>query len=262
MMNRPKYDCVCFDLDGTMYLGEKVLPGAVEIVAYLRKKKIPLRFVTNTTLKTKSMVRETLLTLGIEATEQEIITAGGAAASFLQEKKAKNVIVVGEAALHEELNLQDIQVTRSSKHATHVLVALNRQLSFEELTTATQALQKGAIFVLANPDSTCPVAEGEIPDAGSIAALLTEAAKRKPDWVLGKPSPLFAEEVEIPSTAKKCLMVGDRLETDILFGQANGWDTALLYTGVSSEEDIERTNITPTHCFENLHALLTYLKAS
>ena len=137
------------------------------------------------------------------------------------------------------------------------MVSWDRGFTYAKLNQALQALSNGATCVLTNPDPTCPVPEGRIPDAGSLMAAIQTASGRGPDVIIGKPSPLLAaialRRLGVPAPA--CLMIGDRLTTDIAFGQAAGMATALVLTGVTTRAETEQADPGPDYVWESVGEL-------
>lgn len=244
-----------FDLDGTIYAGSKLLPGVLSTVNWLREQDKSVMFVTNTTIRTKESVQMRLSELGIACEVNEVLTALCVAGKFFQEYEPDaNVLMIGEVAMEQELALYGVTTTKDPLQATHVLVGLDRQFTFEKLTAGVNALRNGAKLIAANPDPFCPIDDGVIPDTWSLVKALETASLQKTVRVIGKPSSYYAQKafdlLNIPPS--QCLMVGDRLSTDIQFGNSNDMYTALVLTGADSKKDIVQTGIEPDYILNQL----------
>ncbi len=250
-----QYQAYLFDLDGTVYSGESLIPGVKPALDKLRAAGKALLFVTNTTVRTREQVRERLLGLGVECAEDEVMTALCAAGAYFQEYEPDaTVYMVGEEAMREELLRCGVHLTEEPLKASHVLVGLDRQFTYERLTAGMNALRNGALLIAANPDPFCPIDDGAIPDTWALVKALETASLRPTFRVIGKPSAYYAKKalelLKLPPEA--CLMVGDRLETDIRFGIANGMATALVLTGADSRKDMILAGVEPDYVLASL----------
>jgi len=258
-----------FDLDGTVYLGEKALPGAVECIRELRRRGKPILFVSNKPLEPGRIYAEKLTRLGIPAGEQDIITSAYVLGYHLRRTAPHlRYYVIGEPNLrlelrshglrvYDELDGQDPRGVIDPRGIDAVVVAFDRTLDYRKLNTAYQALVSGARFFATNADKICPMPGGGIPDAGATLAALEHITGRKVELVAGKPSRLImqvaAQRLELE--AGRILMTGDRLETDILMGQQAGMLTAVVLTGVTRREDVAALANPPDYVLENLGEL-------
>ncbi len=262
-------DGFIFDLDGTVYLGEKALPGAVDTLAFLREHGKHVLFVSNKPLQPRTAYAEKLTRLGIPATEDDVITSGFVLGYHLAAHHPDlRYYVIGEQALIAELrdhglHIVDEFMEQDPKQVIDpagidaVIVAFDRTLDYRKLNTAYQALIQGARFFATNADKTCPMPGGGIPDAGAIIAYLEHISGRTLELLAGKPSPLIMQvaldRLQVP--AARCLMMGDRLETDMFMGQQAGMQTAVVLTGASTRADVARMERPPDHILENIGEL-------
>jgi arabinose operon protein AraL len=267
-MTRP-IDGFVFDLDGTVYLGEAALPGAVEGIAKLRRRNKKTLFVSNKPLESRTAYAAKLTRLGIPTPADQVITAAFVLGHHLARTMPDlRLYVVGEPYLVEELRGHGLKVVdefqeQDPRHVIDpqgidaVVVAFDRTLDYRKLNTAYQALQRGARFLATNADKTCPMPRGDIPDAGATIRALEHITGRRLELLAGKPSPLMMQVVleRLGLPAKRCMMVGDRLETDIRMGQEAGMVTAVVLTGVSRREDVARMAQPPDFVIENLGEL-------
>lgn len=267
-------DAIIFDLDGTVYLGEAALPGAVEAIAELRRQGKRTLFVSNKPVEPRGVYAAKLTRLGIPTNEAEVITSAYVLGRHLAGSAPDlRLYVVGEENLRaelrghgltvlDELGEQNSQEVINPTGIDAVVVALDRTLDYRKLNTAYQALKAGAAFFATNPDSTCPLPGGDIPDAGATIAFLEHLTGRSVELLAGKPSPLTVQVAmaELQVEPSRCLMVGDRLETDIRMGQEAGMVTAVVLTGVSSRADVERMAQPPDWIVEGLDRLIVLVK--
>ncbi len=260
---------IVFDLDGTVYLGEAALPTAVEAIAGLRARGVRTMFVSNKPLAPRQVYAAKLTRLGIPTDPDDVLTSAYALGSYLAgHDPGLRLYVVGEEALRaeltgfgltvlSELSDQDPQQVIDPAGIDAVVVAFDRTLDYRKLNTAYQALCRGARFFATNADRTCPMPGGAIPDAGATIAALEHITGRSVELIAGKPSTLILQTAldRMGLPPKRCLMVGDRLETDIRMGQQAGMATAVVLTGVTKREDVARLAQPPDFVVENLGEL-------
>ncbi len=269
-----KIDGFVFDLDGTLYLGEKALPGAVETIAELRRRNKRILFVSNKPLEPGRNYAQKLTRLGIPAGENDVITSAFVLGHYLSRTAPHlRLYVIGEPSLIEELLSHNLHVVgefldQDPRQVIHpqgidaVVVAFDRTLEYRKLNTAYQALMCGARFFATNADKVCPMPDGAIPDAGATIAALEYLTGRKVELVAGKPSKLVMEVAlqRMELTPERCLMIGDRLETDMRMGQEAGMFTAAIMTGVSKREDVACMDRKPDFVIDSLRELLDLVK--
>ncbi|MCR8631347.1 HAD-IIA family hydrolase [Paenibacillus sp. N5-1-1-5] len=254
-----------FDLDGTVLLEEQLLPGVLETLEVLRQADKKILFLTNTTTRTRRECQTRLQKLGLEVHLEEIITAAFTSALYLRESHQEPVVfVVGELALVHELEEQELQHTTDPLAATHVLVGMDMSFHYDKLHQAMKAVRNGAALIAANPDPNCPVVGDLIPDTWSMVKAIETASCVTATAVIGKPSKYYGTKVLERSglPGERCLMVGDRLETDILFGANNGLRTALVLTGVTSEHDMKQSPIKPDYVWTSLNDFVLMYQAN
>lgn len=177
-----------------------------------------------------------------------------AATYFAQKELDVSVFVIGEEAIFEELEHFGINTTDHPLQATHVLVGLDQEFTYHDLNRAMEAVRYSKNLIITNPDPVCPVPGGFMPDTMSIAKAIEVASEQQIDQVLGKPDPIYGnkmlEILDVPP--QKILVIGDRLETDIHLGVTNGFKTCLVLTGISTEEDVQRSSVTPDYIINDL----------
>lgn len=262
-------DGFILDLDGTVYLGEAALSGAVEGIRTLREQGKRVLFVSNKPLEPRQAYAAKLTRLGIPASPDDVITSAFVLGYHLAHTEPHlRLYVIGEQNLLDELRGHGLHVVnefadQDPKQVIQpdgvdaVVVAFDRTLDYRKLNTAYQALLRGARFFATNADKACPMPGGAIPDAGATIAALEHITGRKLELLAGKPSNLIIQVAldRLGLPAARCMMVGDRLETDIFMGQQAGMVTAVTLTGVSRREDIARMTRPPDFVIENLGEL-------
>ncbi len=247
-----------FDMDGVLWRGGEPLPGIQSTFSLLRERQIPFVLATNNATQTFEQVRSRMENAGVEIHPNEVLTAAVGAASYLGQHvpAGSSIYVVGDAALHHALEEAGYRVMESSNEVSAVVVGMDWSLTWEKLAEANYALMKGAFFLGTNPDVSFPTERGLAPGNGAILAALETAAGREAT-IFGKPEPhLFLEALQRTDTpATHTVAIGDRLETDILGGKRAGLLTALVLTGVTTQEQVASSDIQPDWVFEDLEEL-------
>ena len=248
-----------FDLDGTIYLGERAIPGAPETVRCLRQAGCRVTFVSNKPLQPRERYAEKLTRLGIPTEPADVLTSGHVLGRWLAaEAPGARVFVVGEPPLLAELAAFDLQIindTQHSEEADFVVAAFDRTFDYGKLNAAFQAIRQGARFVATNADCTCPIEGGEIPDAAAVIGAIEGCTGVKVELVAGKPSSLIVEAGLARMgglSPQQCLVVGDRLETDVVMAQRAGAASAVVLTGITRREDLAHSAIQPDYVLESV----------
>ena len=254
------YDLVIFDLDGVLYLGDQVVPGAVEATKQLRERGIPAAYATNNASRLARDVAELLTSLGIPADEAEVITSSRASARLLAQRfpAGSPVLVVGAPALEDEVRGVGLRPVGTAEDSpVVVLQGYGPEVGWRHLAEASVAIRAGASWVATNTDRTLPSPRGPLPGNGSLVAALATALGRQPDTVVGKPDPALFVAAARERGAVRPLVVGDRLDTDIEGAVRGGMDSLLVLTGVSQLADLEATPAEhrPTYVAEDLSGL-------
>ncbi len=247
-----------FDLDGTVYRGERLIPGAAEVIGALRTAGRRVVFLSNKPIQTRSDYAATLTELGVPTSPAEVVTSSLVLARYLaRADPGATCFVIGEPPLTRELEAHGLQ-PRGDAEVRWVVIAFDRTFTYAKLNTALQAVRRGARLIATNPDRTCPVADGEIPDcAGMIAAV--EAVTGKPvELIVGKPSPFMLEvALEVLGLpASETVIVGDRIETDVTMGKAFGLGTVLVLSGVTAPADPRIAELRPDYVLASIRELL------
>jgi arabinose operon protein AraL len=263
-------DGFIFDLDGTVYIGDTVLPGAAACIAELRARGKRVLFVSNKPLEPRHAYAAKLTRLGVPTEPDDVITSASVLASYLARNAPDlRYYVIGEApflaelreqglTVVEELSEQDAGGVIAPNDIDAVVVAFDRTLDYRKLNTAYQALRRGARYFATNGDATCPMPGGDVPDAGATMAYFQRAANRTPELIAGKPSSVMLQVAleRLGVSPGRCLIAGDRLDTDIRMGHAAGMTTALVLTGVTRREEVAFASPGPDLLLENLGELV------
>jgi HAD superfamily hydrolase (TIGR01457 family) len=250
-----RYDGFLFDLDGVLYRGPEPIEGAAEAVRAVRAADRPVVFMTNNATRTPDEVAAFLRKLGFEASPAEVVTSATATAAMLSERAGAGAFVIGERGLRDALTSAGLDLLDGDpEHADLVVVGLDRQLTYAKLKRAALLVQRGAELVASNPDRTFPQTDGLWPGAGSLLAAV-EAATGATPTIVGKPHPPLFESARDRAGARNPLVVGDRLDTDIAGANRLGWDSLLVLTGVSTEEDLATAPERPTYVAPDLRFL-------
>jgi arabinose operon protein AraL len=246
------------DLDGTVYRGDDLLPGADEAIVGLRERGISMLFVSNKPIERRNRYAEKLTRLGVPCEPSDVVTSATVTADFLARNHPQSVsYVVGEEPLREELRDADLDVTDDPDDATVVVASMDRDFDYATLADTLYALDDDALFVGTNPDRTCPVADGEIPDAAGMIGAIEGVTGRELDRLMGKPSETMLDiaVAELGVEPENCLLIGDRLETDVEMGTRAGMTTALVLTGVTDQSDLDGASAQPDHVLDSLGAI-------
>jgi len=265
------YDTWLFDCDGVLWEGSRLIPGATDLLAFLRKQKKAVIFVTNNATQSRRMYKGKFDKLGVEAHVDEIFGSAYASAvyisSVLKLPKEKKVFVIGMSGLEEELREENIQYLGGTDPADNtlepfhlenwtpdtavraVLCGLDTAVNYTKLSKAFRYLLQDpeCAFLATNSDSTYPSANGLLPGAGAIIAPVKTALGRDP-LSIGKPAGtmLTCIRAKHDFDPKRTIMVGDRLNTDIEFGKNGGLATLLVLSGVTKASEITGPNASPT----------------
>lgn len=247
-----------FDLDGTVYRGETLIAGADRVIGRLREAGCKVVFLSNKPLYTREDYAEKLTRLGIPTKPQEVLNSTHVLIRYLTKRDpAARVFVMGEVPFLAEMARAGFSLTEEPAKIEYVVAAFDRTFDYRKLDIAFQALKRGARFLATNPDKTCPVEGGEIPDCAATIAALEAVTGRQVEVVVGKPSPIIVEvALETMGLAPRdCLLVGDRLETDIRMGIEAGMATALVLTGVAGRDALDSSPWKPTYVLDSVAGL-------
>ena len=253
MAASPRPRGIILDLDGTVYRGAQIIPGARATIERMRKGAHPLVFATNAIESVAEHV-EKLAGLGIAVRPGEIINSTFVLIQRLQHEMPRaRVFCLSDPPLVEQL-APHFQFSEDPNTIDVVIASTDRTFDFRKLSIGFHALRKGARFWATNAEPTWQQEDDEIPDAGAIIGALEGCSGRKLELVAGKPSPFMAEIAleRLGRTARECLVIGDNLTTEIAMGQRAGIPTALVLTGLSKRADLERASLKPDYVLESI----------
>jgi NagD protein len=244
------------DMDGVLVHEEHLIPGADAFIAELTAHRANFVVVTNNPIYTRRDLRARLLSSGLDIPEDRIWTSALATAKFLDSQRpGGSAFVIGEVGLTTAMHEAGYVLT--DRDPDYVVLGDTRTYSFEAITTAIRLIEAGAKFVATNPDATGPSRAGSLPAAGAVAALIEKATGRTPYFV-GKPNPLMMRSAlrAIGAHSESTLMIGDRMDTDVIAGMEAGLATILVLTGISTVASIEQFPFRPSLVIDSVADLI------
>ncbi|MBC7304792.1 MAG: HAD family hydrolase [Nocardia sp.] len=244
------------DMDGVLVHEDQLIPGADEFLAELRANEIPFLVLTNNSIRTPRDLQARLRHTGLDIPEESIWTSALATATFLDDQRpGGTAYVVGESGLTTALH--EIGYVLTDSDPDYVVLGETRTYSFEAITTAIRLVDRGAKFIATNPDATGPSRDGVLPATGSVAALITRATGKEPYYV-GKPNPLMMRSAlrRIGAHSQSTLMIGDRMDTDVIAGLEAGLRTILVTSGISTKSSVEAYPFRPTLVVDSVADLI------
>ncbi len=252
--------CFLMDMDGTIFLGERLLPGARRFLQLLRQREMQHLFLTNNSSSHRGRYAAKLRRLGLDVHEDEIFTSGEATARYLkQQKPGARIYLVGTPALEEEFAAHGFALIQEDPD--FAVLGFDTTLTYEKLWRLCDFVREGRPYIATHPDVNCPTEDGFKPDIGAMMALVEASTGRKADVIVGKPNPplIAAVEAKTGVPIDQMCMVGDRLYTDIALGQA-GVTTILVLTGETQREDIPDAPHQPDYVLNNLVELTDLIR--
>jgi len=253
------YSAYLFDLDGTIYLGDSLLPGAAETITALRKAGRRTIFLSNNPTKTRSQYMTKLTQLGIPTPIDDIINSSFVMVQWLlNEMPEARLFVVGEEPLKQDLRAAGFQLSETAGEIDIVVASFDRTFVYQKLQIAFDAIRAGARLVATNPDRYCPVPGGGQPDCAAVIAAIEACTGVTCEAITGKPSPIMIKVITdmLQLPPEQCMMVGDRLETDIRMGIDAGMATCLVLTGDATQVTLVASGLQPTLILERIDGLL------
>lgn len=229
-----------FDLDGTIYLNGTLIEGAIEKLRELKQRGKKLYFLTNNSSRGKTQLMHHLRRLGVEISdESELLMSTDGAISYLHQQQVRKVFVLGTQSLQNELVSLGFDVT--SNDPEYVLVGYDNELSYEKISTACQIIFSGVDYLVTHEDKFCPTPQGPIPDAGAIISMIETTTGIGPKKVFGKPNQeMLSYHLEKNNISPNtCLVIGDRLHTDVLLANRCGIRSALVLTGETNRDQVD-----------------------
>jgi phosphoglycolate/pyridoxal phosphate phosphatase family enzyme len=267
MTERPTtfYDAYIFDLDGTVYLGDALLPNAYRAITTIRGAGKRTVFLSNNPTHTRFEYSRKLTRLGLDTPAEDIINSSVVMVDFLQHALPQaKLFVCGEQPLIDDLRDGGFSFSDNPREIDAVIASFDRTFVYSKLQIAFDAIRTGARFFATNGDRYCPVPGGGQPDAASIIAAIEACTNAHCQAIVGKPSiymtnailNLLAKNTHEQLPPERCIMTGDRLETDIQMGLNAGMASALTLTGATSLRDAQASTVKPHFILNDLGDLL------
>ena len=254
---------VIIDLDGVLWRGPVVLPGVPEFFDLLRDEGIKVLLASNNSTARPAAIQDRLAKLGVAISREEVLTSALATSAYLRRvlPAGASIYVIGEDGLRHALTEAGFTLVESAEGAKAVVVGMDRQVTYAKLGEAALAIRAGAMFIGTNPDRTFPTERGLMPGNGSLLAAVQAATDQDP-IVIGKPERTYFELglEQLGTPAGETLMLGDRLDTDILGGQRVGLLTCLVLTGVVDRQAADASDTKATWVFAGLTELCAALQ--
>jgi NagD protein len=247
------------DMDGVLVHEERAIPGADQFISRLGDLEMPFLVLTNNSIYTPRDLAARLRTSGLDVPEESIWTSALATARFLDDQRpGGSAFVIGEAGLTTAL--YEAGYTLTDRSPDYVILGETRTYSFERITQAIRLIEAGARFIATNPDATGPTVDGPLPATGSVAALISASTGRSP-YYIGKPNPLMMRSAlnAIDAHSETAVMIGDRMDTDVVSGLEAGMETILVLSGLTTLEDAERHPYRASRIVESIADLIDEL---
>ena len=253
---RDEIQCWLTDMDGVLVHENQAIPGASELITQWTDQGKPFLVLTNNSIFTPRDLAARLRASGLLVPEESLWTSALATADFLRSQvPGGSAFVIGEAGITTALHEAGFIMTETNPD--YVVIGETRNYSFEAITKAIRLIDKGARFIVTNPDATGPSPEGPLPATGAIAALITRATGKSP-YVVGKPNPMMFRSAmnRIGAHSENTAMIGDRMDTDVVAGIEAGLETILVLTGSTRLEQIDRYPYRPSRILNSIQDVL------
>jgi NagD protein len=248
----PTYQNILMDMDGVLVRGRTAIPGAAEFIAQLNARAVPYLVLTNNPLYTPRDLAHRLHTTELAVPEERIFTSAIATARFLQAQHPHGkAFVIGESGLTDAIHRIDYVIT--DHDPDYVVLGETHGYNLTHITKAIRLIMAGARFVATNPDPSGPSEEGIVPACGAMAALIEKASGVAPFFV-GKPNPLMMRSAlnYLGVHSEDTVMIGDRMDTDIITGVNSGMETILVLTGVTRADEVNRFPYRPNEVVDSI----------
>jgi NagD protein len=243
------------DMDGVLISGQVPIPGAIQFIEKLKSKKSKFLVLTNNSIFTPRDLAHRLQTMGLDIKPDVIFTSAMATARFLRNQKPDGkAFVIGESGLTEAVH--DVGYILTDINPDYVVLGETFMYNFEQITKAVRLIMQGSRFIATNPDPNGPSEAGIVPACGAMAALIEKASGKSP-FFLGKPNPFMLRSAlsYLGVHSENTVMIGDRMDTDILTGMESGMDTILVLSGVTRREQLSEFPYQPKYIVESVKDL-------
>ncbi len=251
------------DMDGTIYLSERLFDGAADFLRTVKALGGRWVFLTNNSSRGTEAYIAKMARLGVETTPEDFLTSADAAIRYLRTQEDLCWYVCGTSSLKEQLRASGVRVAESREEAEGVLLGYDTELTYRKLEDCCILLGRDIPYVATHPDLVCPTWYGYAPDAGSFINMLEEATGRRPDKIIGKPQPemIYSAMKKFGATPAETCVIGDRIYTDIASAVNAGVDSIFVLTGEGVEADIKKYMVQPTYIMGNIREVLEVIEA-
>lgn len=252
--------CFLLDMDGTFYLGNRLIDGSLDFLAALERTGRTARFLTNNSSRSAAVYAEKLRRMGVPERYRDVISSGHAAAHYCLDNFPKGKgYLLGNLMLAAELTAMGLELTENDPD--YVLVAFDTTLDYAKMCKVCDFIRAGLPYIATHPDYNCPTETGFIPDMGAIMAFIEASTGRKADVILGKPYRGIVDEAlrRTGFILSEMAMVGDRLYTDVATGVRHGMTGILVLSGEATMADVETSDVKPDLIFGKLSDMIPYL---
>ncbi len=259
-MRLDKILCFLLDMDGTIYLGDHLLPGAREFIQFISERTTQFFLLTNNSSRSRNDYAAKLHSMGLEVSVERILTSGEATASLLASRvEGARIYLVGTPSLQREFLDHGVKLTDEDPDT--VVLGFDTTLTYDKLARLCSLVRKGTPYIATHPDLNCPTAAGPIPDIGATIAFVEASTGRSPDEIIGKPFEPLAKAIMAKTglPANQICMVGDRLYTDIAMGQ-HGLRTVLVLSGEAQRGDLVGSQYKPDLVISGIDELAQMIK--
>ncbi len=253
--------CFLLDMDGTFYLGDALLPGALDFIDVLRRQARDYLFLTNNSSRSQDDYAAKITRLGLPVGREKIFTSGEATARHMRSAHPDaRVFLVGPPSLEAEFRAHGVVLDESNP--THVVLGFDTTLTYAKLWRLCDLVRAGLPYIATHADYNCPTPTGFMPDVGAMIAFVRASTGRDPDLIVGKPNRMFVEAAaaKLSLPLDSLAMIGDRLYTDIALGKTSGITTVLVLSGETRLEELDASPYQPDSVFADLAAVTAYLR--
>ena len=255
--------CFLLDMDGTFYLDDHLLEGALHFIDVIVSRGQDFLFLTNNSSRNRRYYAEKITRLGLSITENKIFTSGEATALYLKgSSPTARLYIVGTEFLEDEFRQHGYILDEQSPEI--VVIGFDTTLTYRKLWKLCDLVRSGLPYIATHPDLNCPTEGGFMPDIGAIIAFVQAATGRLPDQVIGKPNRAIIDalvnKIKIP--LEQLAMIGDRLYTDVALGETTGMTTILVMSGETQPSDLEQSSYKPDYIFQHLGEVADHLLES
>lgn len=252
------------DMDGTVYLGDQLLPGAERFLAFTRSQGIPVLFLSNNSSKNRASYVRKLTSLGLDVGAEQIFTSGDAAVLYLQTIAPPGTPIALFGTPDLEASFRQAGYELDHEQPQYVVLGFDMTIDYAKLTRLCDLVRAGLPYIATHPDINCPVEGGFIPDIGAMMAFVEASTGRQADIIIGKPNrpiiDMATARLRLP--VESLCMVGDRLYTDVAMGHNAPIHTVLVLSGETQPDDIKDSPFQPDHVFKHLGALADHLQGT